>query len=115
MKTKVRTAHGTRTTTCTACGEPGARWSPALRLALCPPCTTAGTGIREPEAPATGVPGRFGAPERDPVLLGDLLPVMAATLRDAATRAAAVPVQREGDATTCGQCGAHAEGPPPHS
>ncbi|MDN3294158.1 hypothetical protein QWM81_08865 [Streptomyces ficellus] len=50
---------------CAACEAPGATWSAPLGMPLCAACTTAATGT----------------PDRDPVRLGDILPVTAATLR----------------------------------
>ncbi|MFV2120529.1 hypothetical protein ACE14D_19675, partial [Streptomyces sp. Act-28] len=50
---------------CAACEAPGAQWSVPLMMPLCPACTRAGTG----------------SADRDPVRLGDVLPVTAAALR----------------------------------
>ncbi|WP_241838061.1 DUF6083 domain-containing protein [Streptomyces sp. CB03234] len=74
---------------CAACETPGARWSAPLGMPLCAACTTAATGT----------------PDRDPVRLGDILPVTAATLR------ASIPAPRPprtGSLMTCRLCGAEA-------
>ncbi|MER7107044.1 DUF6083 domain-containing protein [Streptomyces sp. NPDC000229] len=83
---------------CAACETPGAEWSAALGMSLCAACTTAATGT----------------PDRDPVRLGDILPVTAATLRASAPAAprASIPAQprpsRTGSLMTCRFCGAQA-------
>ncbi len=74
---------------CAACETPGAEWSVPLGMPLCAACTTAATGT----------------PERDPVRLGDILPVTAASLR------ASIPAPRPprtGSSMTCRFCGAQA-------
>ncbi|ESQ03691.1 MULTISPECIES: DUF6083 domain-containing protein [Streptomyces] len=79
---------------CPACGAPGARWHGPLALPLCPSCT----GAASP------------APAGDPVRLGDLLPVMTATLVRAEhgqplpERSKAVPSPGEGKPMTCRYC-----------
>ncbi|MFF8291537.1 DUF6083 domain-containing protein [Streptomyces sp. NPDC016309] len=79
----------TTTPVCAACETPGAEWSAPLGMPLCAACTTAATGT----------------PDRDPVRLGDILPVTAATLR------ASIPAPRRpgaGSLMTCRFCGARA-------
>ncbi|WP_052411308.1 hypothetical protein [Streptomyces sp. NRRL S-118] len=49
---------------CAACAAPGAEWTAALMMLLCGACAAAATG----------------SPDRDPVRLGDILPVTAAAL-----------------------------------
>ncbi|MEU7281846.1 hypothetical protein AB0A69_24190 [Streptomyces sp. NPDC045431] len=49
---------------CAACAAPDAQWRAQLLMPLCAACADAATGT----------------PERDPVRLGDLLPVTAAVL-----------------------------------
>ncbi|MEE1751364.1 DUF6083 domain-containing protein [Streptomyces sp. SP18CS02] len=68
---------------CAACEAPGAQWSAPLGMPLCAACTSAATGT----------------PERDPVRLGDILPVTAASLR------IPVPSPRTGSPMTCRHCG----------
>ncbi|WP_344355250.1 DUF6083 domain-containing protein [Streptomyces gobitricini] len=53
---------------CAACETPGAEWSALLGMPLCAACTTVATGT----------------PDREPVRLGDILPVTAAALRASA-------------------------------
>lgn len=82
---------------CAACETPGAEWSAALGMPLCAACTTAATGT----------------PDRDPVRLGDILPVTAAALRASGPAAprAAIPAPRPrlaGSPMTCRFCGARA-------
>ncbi|GGT20584.1 DUF6083 domain-containing protein [Streptomyces purpureus] len=71
---------------CAACDAPAAEWNGQLGMVLCSSCTTAATGGRE----------------RDPVRLGDILPVTTAALR------VSVPSQRAGSPMTCRRCGAQA-------
>ncbi|MFF8831952.1 DUF6083 domain-containing protein [Streptomyces sp. NPDC015131] len=91
---------------CAACGTPGAEWSARLGMPLCAACATAATG----------------APDRDPVRLGDVLRVMTASLRTSGepgppippprpAGAGAVPAPRPprvGALTTCRRCGSPA-------
>ncbi|WP_262387209.1 DUF6083 domain-containing protein [Streptomyces sp. TRM49041] len=78
---------------CAACEGPGAEWSVPFMLPLCPACTKAGTG----------------SPDRDPVRLGDILPVTAAALRASGSGAPArVPAPRTGSPMTCRHCGGRA-------
>ncbi|MFB9390017.1 DUF6083 domain-containing protein [Streptomyces coeruleoprunus] len=77
---------------CIACEGPGAEWSDRLRMPLCAPCTRAATG----------------SPDRDPVRLGDILPVTAAVLRSSGTGPARVPSPRTGAPMTCRYCGGRA-------
>ncbi|MCS0635289.1 hypothetical protein NX801_06385 [Streptomyces sp. LP05-1] len=60
---------------CAACAAPDARWSAALGLPLCAGCARAATDTTD----------------REPVLLGDLLPVTAACLRIPPPRRTARP------------------------
>ncbi|UUS31903.1 DUF6083 domain-containing protein [Streptomyces changanensis] len=76
---------------CAACGAPGGQWSAALLMPLCPDCTRAGTG----------------SPDRDPVRLGEVLPVTAAALR-ASGGLPRVPPPRTGSVMTCRYCGGRA-------
>ncbi|MEU9980495.1 DUF6083 domain-containing protein [Streptomyces sp. NPDC050856] len=78
----------TITPACAACEAPGAEWSAPLGMPLCAACATAATGT----------------PERDPVRLGDILPVTAAALRAHGP----VPPPRTGSPMTCRHCGAGA-------
>ncbi|MET9426125.1 hypothetical protein [Streptomyces sp. NPDC003036] len=52
------------TPACAACAAPGAQWRAQLLMPLCAACAAAATGT----------------PDREPVRLGDLLPVTAAVL-----------------------------------
>ncbi|CAL9471418.1 DUF6083 domain-containing protein [Streptomyces sp. enrichment culture] len=77
---------------CAACEGPGAQWSLPLMMPLCPACTKAGTG----------------SADRDPVRLGDVLPVTAAALRASGRGPAPVPSPRTGAPMTCRYCGGRA-------
>ncbi|MEU2183556.1 DUF6083 domain-containing protein [Streptomyces thermolilacinus] len=77
---------------CAACEGPGAQWSLPLMMPLCPACTRAGTG----------------SADRDPVRLGDVLPVTAAALRASGRGPARVPSPRTGAPMTCRYCGGRA-------
>lgn len=77
---------------CAACEGPGAQWSLPLMMPLCAACTKAGTG----------------SADRDPVRLGDVLPVTAAALRASGRGPARVPSPRTGAPMTCRYCGGRA-------
>lgn len=72
MKTTTAPA---RPASCAVCKATGAEWSVPFMMPLCPDCTRAGTGSQD----------------RDPVRLGDVLPVTAAALLRAERRTARFP------------------------
>ncbi|MFJ8695706.1 DUF6083 domain-containing protein [Streptomyces roseolilacinus] len=77
---------------CAACEAPGAQWSVLLMMPLCPACTRAGTG----------------SADRDPVRLGDVLPVTEAALRASGRGPGRAPSPRAGSPMTCRHCGGRA-------
>ncbi len=88
---------------CAVCEAPGAEWSAVFAIPMCALCARTGAGAPD---------------DRDPVRLGDLLPVTAAALRaSSATRSggasparvrARVPAPRSGSLMICRQCGGRA-------